>query len=312
MVPFGATGTTSEPSKGPDMDPEPLHAVRRQPFLVCGFLLLLLVLAPLPGRAQPSGGPYGPIQQRYEIPKAAHVYYVAPDGKAEPPGTTLERADDPRGGDRAGRDRRRDRDARRRLPHGRPDPQPGHHAAAVRRRTADPQGHASRDEVGGAAQQRVEDLLDAAVPGRAPGLVAARPRGHADAAAPLQQRHGVRGRRAAEVGGLGGRARRALVLHRLRGRPRVHRRRSHAIGWSRSPPSTARSFEPAARPTARTSDRKGPVIRGITFTQYAYRALEVEGKKPRPSSPRSPLTSPWARPIPPPSARRSWARCSRT
>jgi hypothetical protein len=27
------------------------------------------------------------------------------------------------------------------------------------------------------------------------------------------------------------------------------------------------------------SDRKGPVIRGITFTQYPYRALEVEGKK---------------------------------
>ena len=29
----------------------------------------------------------------------------------------------------------------------------------------------------------------------------------------------------------------------------------------------------------KTSDRKGPTIRGITFTQYAYRALEVEGKK---------------------------------
>jgi hypothetical protein len=29
----------------------------------------------------------------------------------------------------------------------------------------------------------------------------------------------------------------------------------------------------------KTNDHKGPVIRGITFTQYAYRALEVEGKK---------------------------------
>ena len=29
----------------------------------------------------------------------------------------------------------------------------------------------------------------------------------------------------------------------------------------------------------KTSDHKGPAIRGITFTQYAYRALEVEGKK---------------------------------
>ncbi|MFB3776464.1 MAG: right-handed parallel beta-helix repeat-containing protein [Bryobacteraceae bacterium] len=40
--------------------------------------------------AQPSGGPYGPIDQRYEVPKAAHVYYVAPDGKADVPGTTLD------------------------------------------------------------------------------------------------------------------------------------------------------------------------------------------------------------------------------
>ncbi|MBN1779582.1 right-handed parallel beta-helix repeat-containing protein [bacterium] len=30
----------------------------------------------------------------------------------------------------------------------------------------------------------------------------------------------------------------------------------------------------------RKSDGKGPVIRGITFTQYAYRALEIEGKDP--------------------------------
>jgi hypothetical protein len=30
----------------------------------------------------------------------------------------------------------------------------------------------------------------------------------------------------------------------------------------------------------KTSDRKGPVIRGITFTQYAYRALEVQGTDP--------------------------------
>jgi hypothetical protein len=72
------------------MDPEPLHATRRQPILVCGFLLLLLVLAPLPGRAQPSGGPYGPIPQTYSLPaKAAHVYYVATDGKADAAGTTL-------------------------------------------------------------------------------------------------------------------------------------------------------------------------------------------------------------------------------
>jgi parallel beta-helix repeat protein len=38
--------------------------------------------------AQPSGGPYGPQPQVYEVPKdAAHVYYVAPDGKADAAGT---------------------------------------------------------------------------------------------------------------------------------------------------------------------------------------------------------------------------------
>ncbi len=51
-------------------------------FVICGFLL-----AAAHTQAQPSGGPYGPIDQTYEVPKAVHVYYVAPDGKAEAPGT---------------------------------------------------------------------------------------------------------------------------------------------------------------------------------------------------------------------------------
>jgi parallel beta-helix repeat protein len=40
--------------------------------------------------AQPSGGPYGPIQQKYELPKiAGTIYYVSPDGKAVADGKTL-------------------------------------------------------------------------------------------------------------------------------------------------------------------------------------------------------------------------------
>ncbi len=54
------------------------------------FTLSLLIFTPVLGHAQPSGGPYGPIDQIYEIPKAGHVYYVAPDGKAGSPGTTLD------------------------------------------------------------------------------------------------------------------------------------------------------------------------------------------------------------------------------
>jgi parallel beta-helix repeat protein len=49
--------------------------------------LVLLAAGPLL-HAQPSGGPYGPQAQTYEVPKdAAHVYYVAADAAAEAAGT---------------------------------------------------------------------------------------------------------------------------------------------------------------------------------------------------------------------------------
>ena len=41
--------------------------------------------------AQPSGGPYGPIPQSYAVPTSGNVYYVAPDGNADATGTTLAR-----------------------------------------------------------------------------------------------------------------------------------------------------------------------------------------------------------------------------
>lgn len=61
----------------------------RSAWLVCVFTAL--ALPGLPARAQPSGGPYGPIQQNYEAPAQANrVYYVAPDGREDAPGTSLE------------------------------------------------------------------------------------------------------------------------------------------------------------------------------------------------------------------------------
>ena len=62
------------------------HMARRYRY---GLLLCSVLFAAGAAQAQPSGGPYGPIDQRYNIPKAAHVYYVAPDGKAEARGTSL-------------------------------------------------------------------------------------------------------------------------------------------------------------------------------------------------------------------------------
>lgn len=54
-------------------------------------VIALFVLCSLPVIGQPSGGPYGPIQKTYELPQTAgKIYYVAPDGKAEAAGDTLE------------------------------------------------------------------------------------------------------------------------------------------------------------------------------------------------------------------------------
>ena len=55
-------------------------------------LAMFLIFLCLPGaQAQPSGGPYGPLQQNYELPRdAAHIYYVSPDGQSNAPGTALD------------------------------------------------------------------------------------------------------------------------------------------------------------------------------------------------------------------------------
>jgi len=55
-----------------------------------GCVLLCTIFVSLPVTAQPSGGPYGPIRQTYDLPKGAgKIYYVAPDGQAEESGETL-------------------------------------------------------------------------------------------------------------------------------------------------------------------------------------------------------------------------------
>jgi hypothetical protein len=57
-----------------------------------GCALFCVLVASLPLTAQPSGGPYGPIRQTYNLlVGAGKIYYVAPDGKAEEPGETLAR-----------------------------------------------------------------------------------------------------------------------------------------------------------------------------------------------------------------------------
>ena len=55
------------------------------------YIFILIFFAPVTVIGQPSGGPYGPIDQYYEIPKTGNIYYVSPDGNAESPGTVLNR-----------------------------------------------------------------------------------------------------------------------------------------------------------------------------------------------------------------------------
>lgn len=64
-----------------------LHVSSALPWLP--GLVLVPVLFASTAQAQPSGGPYGPTGQRYEVPTAGRVYYVAPDGRAEAAGTAL-------------------------------------------------------------------------------------------------------------------------------------------------------------------------------------------------------------------------------
>ncbi len=96
-----------------------------------------------------------------------------------------------------------------------------------------------------------QDVVDDLFPAKPLGLVAARSRGHADAAPPLQQRHGLRGRPPAAVGRVGGRGRRELVLHRLRQAARSTSASIPPGGRSRSRRSTARWSGRAGRSTTR-------------------------------------------------------------
>ena len=64
------------------------NAKKRQRQWIIAAVVLMAGL--VNAKAQPSGGPYGPIQQNYELPKVSGaIYYVAPDGKADAPGNQL-------------------------------------------------------------------------------------------------------------------------------------------------------------------------------------------------------------------------------
>ena len=75
-----------------------IHKLKRlAKFSILSLLLLVSGISYVNG--QPSGGPYGPLGQNYKLPKTTgKIYYVAPDGKADAVGdqisepTTIEAA----------------------------------------------------------------------------------------------------------------------------------------------------------------------------------------------------------------------------
>ncbi|HXK09329.1 MAG TPA: right-handed parallel beta-helix repeat-containing protein [Vicinamibacteria bacterium] len=244
-----------------------------------GVLVFLLALAPLLVRAQPSGGPYGPIPQSYPPPKAAHVYYVAPDGRAEAAGatlaepTTLEAAFERvvsgdaivmRGGTY--------RTGGLRLNQGITwQPYADEHPVLKGTRVAT-EWRALRNKVWRTSW---------------PTLFPARPLGWWQ-----RDREGMR-----------------TPLHRFNNdMVFVDGELLRSAGWEGEldehsfyvdyeagqvyigTDPTNRLVEITAFDSAfvrtsgpchgKTSDKKGPTIRGLTFTQYAYRAIDIEGKKP--------------------------------
>lgn len=69
-----------------------LHSEGSQGYIK--ILIISIMLLAITGQsilvAQPSGGPYGPVSQTYDLPDiAGKIYYVAPDGKVENKGEEL-------------------------------------------------------------------------------------------------------------------------------------------------------------------------------------------------------------------------------
>lgn len=56
-------------------------------FLIVNLLFMIFLSMRI--NAQPSGGPYGPIQLNYDLPSSGKIYYVSPDGDKENSGESL-------------------------------------------------------------------------------------------------------------------------------------------------------------------------------------------------------------------------------
>jgi len=242
-------------------------------------LLLAAAVLAVPALAAPSAGPYGPIPQRYEVPTQGRVLFVAPDGDPAASGESLAR--------------------------------PTTLEAAISRvvtgDTVVLRGGTYRtgglqlnqgitlqpylDEVpvlkGTRVASQWEELRDGVWRTKWDTLFPAQPLGWW-----RREREGMR-----------------TPLHRFNNdMVFVDSRLLRSVGWEGELDADSYYIDYASghvylgqdprdklveitahdialhRPSrevhGKPSDGKGPVIRGLTFTQYAFRAIDIEGKKP--------------------------------
>ena len=272
------------------MDHPLVPGTRRPLARMLGLLALLLVLLAPHVLAQPSGGPYGPVPQTYAVPaKAMHVYYVAPGGRAEASGTllveptTLESAFEKvvtgdaivlRGGTY--------RIGGLRLNQG---------------VTLQPYADERPVLKGTQVATKWEALRNKVWRTSWPTLFPARPlgwwqRGREGMRTPLHRFNNdmvfVDGEMLKSAGWEGELDEHSFYVDYDAGQVYVGTDPTNRVVEITAFDG---AFVRTSRPChGKESDKKGPTIRGITFTQYAYRAIDIEGKKPATLVSEEPMT----------------------
>jgi hypothetical protein len=232
-----------------------------------------------PASPQPSGGPYGPVRQTYAVPSAAHVYYVAPDGKPDARGTTLAEPTTIE-------------TAIERVVTGDVIVLRGgvYRTGGLRLNqgiTLQPYGDEQPVFKGTRVAADWEALQDHVWRTRWPTLFPAKPadwwrRNREGMRTPLHRFNNdmvfVDGEMLQSAGWEGGLDEHSYSIDYESGYVFIGvDPAKHVVEITAFDSALVRTTSPAH---GKTSDRKGPVIRGITFTQYAYRAIEIEGKEP--------------------------------
>lgn len=254
-------------------------------------MLMPGLVAPLAVFSQPSGGPYGPVPHVYATPTSGNVYFVAPDGDAAASGSDLTRpttieAAIPRvvTGDaivmRGGTYRTGSLQLNQGI-------------------TIQPYSGEQPVLKGTRVATQWETLRDGVWRTRWTTLFPGRPldwwqRDREGMRTPLHRFNNdmvfVDGRLLQSAGWEGELDENSFYINYETGHvyigvnpaDRLVEITAHDVALHR----------PSRAVHGRESDRKGPIIRGITFTQYAYRAFDIEGKKPSTTTNEEPTDDP--------------------